>query len=176
VNWTEHSSIPFLDDQAGVYLLLVSPPAVVQAILNLAHLRPGETLWDLGCGDGRVIIAAAKECGARALGIELNEELCAMAERAVEAEGLQNVVEIVRGDLREKTLEPVDVIVVYLDGCDLAGVLLQRLHDRISAGGRVISVDAALPGVEPTCMVTVECGDHLYTLYRYGDSATSRSL
>ncbi|MGA9388782.1 MAG: class I SAM-dependent methyltransferase, partial [Candidatus Bathyarchaeia archaeon] len=52
-----------------------TPPQVVQRMLNLAELKAGEVFFDLGCGDGRTVIMAAKDFGARAVGVELREDL-----------------------------------------------------------------------------------------------------
>src|SRR5438105_15164262 len=69
-----------------------SPQVVVEKMLEAAHLKPGEMLYDLGSGDGRIVITAARKFKARAVGIELSPELCKMANARVKAFGLEDQV------------------------------------------------------------------------------------
>lgn len=73
---------------------VASPLPVVRRMLELAELKPNEILYDLGAGDGRTVITAAKEFGARAVGIELREDLAKKALEAVYQLGLQDKVTI----------------------------------------------------------------------------------
>ncbi|HVP93076.1 MAG TPA: methyltransferase domain-containing protein, partial [Acidobacteriota bacterium] len=76
-----------------------SPPQVIRQMLILAELRPREVFFDLGAGDGRTVIMAAKDFGARAVGVELREDLVKKALSTVYENGLQDRVTIVNGDM-----------------------------------------------------------------------------
>ena len=65
----------FQQEDGNYYFLLVSPPKVVEKILELAEPRSGETLYDLGAGDGRIVIQAAREYGVMSIGIESHPDL-----------------------------------------------------------------------------------------------------
>ena len=76
-----------------------SPPQVIRQMLILAELKPREVFFDLGAGDGRAVIMAAKDFGARAVGVELREDLVKKALNSVYELGLQDRVTIVNGDM-----------------------------------------------------------------------------
>jgi SAM-dependent methyltransferase len=118
--------------------------AVVDAGLDLARLRSGDRLIDLGCGDGQVLVAAARR-GAHVVGVEVDDELAATAEEALAAEGLDG--KVIVGDLFELDLDA-DVVFTYL-----APATLQRLapiFDGLPPGTRVVTVDFLIPGVRLT--------------------------
>ncbi len=92
---------------------VVSPPTIVDAMLDLAALKSGEHLIDLGSGDGRIVLAAARR-GANAFGIEIDAELVDRARRRAELEGLQARAKFERGDLFTASLRDADVVTMYL--------------------------------------------------------------
>src|SRR5712692_10789711 len=87
-----------------------SPQLVVEKMLEAAHLKPGETLYDLGSGDGRIVIMAARKFKAKAVGVELEAGLCKMASARVKALGLEDRVRIIHGNLLKVDLRPADVV------------------------------------------------------------------
>jgi len=123
--------------------------------LDLAGLREGEHLVDLGCGDGQVLVAAA-ERGARVSGVECDEELVERAREALSRNGLHG--DVVLGDVFEFPLDDADVVFTYL-----APATLQRLTPRLQSlsGSRLVTVDFAVPNLEPEC---VDGQAHLYRL------------
>ena len=76
-----------------------SPQVVVDRMLEASHLQPGEVLYDLGAGDGRVVITAAQKFGAKAVGVELSKDLCIRARVQIAALGLAEQVSILHADL-----------------------------------------------------------------------------
>jgi len=78
---------------------VASPMSVVRKMLEYAEVKPGETVYDLGCGDGRIVIMAAQEFGARGVGVDLNPRLVKETRAKVEALGLGGRVRIINGDL-----------------------------------------------------------------------------
>lgn len=116
---------------------VTSPMAVVTAMLNLAALRPGERLIDLGSGDGRIVLEAARR-GAFAEGIEIDAELVDRARRKVELEELQSRARFTRGDLFQAVLRDADIVTLYL----LTSVnqrLRPKLLTELRPGARVVS-------------------------------------
>ena len=93
---------------------VASPTAVVRRLLTLAELRPGEVLYDLGAGDGKPIIMAAQEFKARAIGIELREDLARRTTKKIYDLGLQDRVKIVNEDIFRVDLRPANVVYLYL--------------------------------------------------------------
>src|SRR4030043_1015009 len=91
-----------------------SPVVVIQHMLKLADLRAGEVLFDLGAGDGRTVIMAAKTFGARAVGIEMREDLAKRAMSVIHDNGLGDRVTIVNGDMFKVDLSAADVVFLYL--------------------------------------------------------------
>lgn len=114
-----------------------TPPEVVDAMLRLAGLRAGEQLVDLGSGDGRIVLAAAR-LGAQARGVELDAELIDRARRRTELEGLQARARFVRGDLFAENLRDAQVVTLYLLPAVNAR-LRPKLLNELSAGSRVVS-------------------------------------
>lgn len=109
------------------------PKKTIPRMLKLVGLRPGEKLYDLGCGDGRVVLVAAKEFGAEALGVEINPFLYLIAR--LRCRNLKNV-KIVFGNLFEVDFSDADVVVLYLSPSANRRILpkLRRLQ-----GTRIIS-------------------------------------
>jgi SAM-dependent methyltransferase len=115
-----------------------TPRRVVRRMLSLAQVLPGEAVYDLGCGDGRVLVMAARRFRARAVGIELDLSRFLWSLAVITALGLWRRVRLVRGDLFRQDLGEADVVVTYL---------LQETNDRLQAkllremrpGARVVS-------------------------------------
>lgn len=124
-----------------------TPRAALDRMLALAALKPGEVLYDLGCGDGRVVIEAARRYRVRAVGYEIDPYLAAEARAAVKAHGLESLVEIRQADLFTADLSPAQVIFLFL---------LPQLNERLKPqlarcrpGTRVLSHEFDMPGVTP---------------------------
>ncbi len=115
-----------------------TPRSVVRRMLSLAQVRPGEVVYDLGCGNGRVLVSAARRFGAKAVGIEIDLSRFLWSLAVITVFGLWRRVRLVRGDLFRQDLREADVVVTYL---------LQDTNDRLQAkllremrsGARVVS-------------------------------------
>jgi SAM-dependent methyltransferase len=88
--------------------------AVVLAMLSMAQVTPGDVVFDLGAGDGKIAIAAAKSFGARAVGIEYDPDMAKLAACLVQAEGLLDRVRIVEGDIFKEDFAGATVVTMYL--------------------------------------------------------------
>ena len=76
-----------------------TPNDVVRTMLQLAELKPGETVYDLGCGDGRIVLMAAQEFGAKAVGVELDDGRYSECTKKVQELHLEDKVSIIHDDL-----------------------------------------------------------------------------
>jgi len=117
-------------------------------MLILAQLKPGEIFFDLGAGDGRAVIMAAKDFGARAVGVELREDLVKKALSSVYEQGLQDRVTIVNGDMFGVDLSSADVVFLYLTTSANEKVK-PKLEAELKHGVRVVSHDYEIVGWKP---------------------------
>jgi SAM-dependent methyltransferase len=91
-----------------------TPERVVSTMLELADVRRGDVVYDLGCGDGRIVVAAAKAGAAKAVGIDIDPERVAEARENVRAAGVADRASILEGDLFQLDLRDADVVTLYL--------------------------------------------------------------
>lgn len=120
-----------------------TPQAVVDAAMAILHPGPADVLCDLGCGDGRVLITAAKTYGCLAIGVENNKHNVALARRNVAAAGLEDLVTIVEVDAREFDLEGVTVVWMYL-----FPDLIEKLMPKLTSVRCVVSYHHPVPDVD----------------------------
>jgi len=125
-----------------------SPLPVIQHMLKLADLKAGEVLFDLGAGDGRTVIVAAKSFGARAVGVELREDLAKKALSTIHDSGLADRVTIVNGDMFSVNLSSADVVFLYLT-TSANEKIRPKLETELRRGVRVVSHDYEIVGWKP---------------------------
>jgi len=125
-----------------------SPLPVVRRMLILSELKPGELIYDLGSGDGRIVITAAKEFGARAVGVELREDLVKQAHEKVSELNLNGKVKIVQRDMFNVDLSPADVVTLYLTTSANEKVK-PKLESELREGARVVCHDYEILGWKP---------------------------
>lgn len=149
---------------------VASPLPVIRRSLALAELKPGEVLYDLGAGDGRTLVMAAQEFGARAIGIELREDLIKQALNQISKLGLGDRLKMVHDDLFKVDLRPADVVYMYLTTSANEKVK-PKLEIELRKGARVVSHDYEIVGWKPI-MVERFCenprlGYPTHTIYLY---------
>jgi protein-L-isoaspartate O-methyltransferase len=142
-----------------------SPARVVDRMLELAGIRPGETVYDLGCGDGRILIAAVQKFKAKAIGIEISPKIVAEARTRIKKAGVGDRAQVIQGDLLQTDLTGADVVTIYL-ATSLNEELRPRLEKFLKPGARVVSHDYAVPGWKPTQVVQAE-GRQKHSIYLY---------
>ena len=125
-----------------------SPIPVIQHMLQLAELKPGEVLFDLGAGDGRTVIMAARTFSARAVGVELREDLAKKALSTIHDNGLADRVTIVNGDMFNVNLTSADVVFLYLT-TSANEKIRPKLETELKKGVRVVSHDYEIVGWKP---------------------------
>jgi 2-polyprenyl-3-methyl-5-hydroxy-6-metoxy-1,4-benzoquinol methylase len=126
----------------------VTPMPVVERMLDLAGVAPGVRLVDLGCGDGRIVIAAARR-GARALGIDIDPARIACAEAAARESGVQENARFAQGDLFAADLSDADVVTLFLLG-HVNAWLEGKLRSELKPGARVAGYAFPMPNWAPT--------------------------
>lgn len=115
-----------------------SPERVARRLLQLADVSPGDVVYDLGSGDGRIVIMAAKEFGARGVGVEIDSQLVQEARRRAQRAGVSHRVEFRQGDLFETDLSEATVVTLYL-WPDMNNRLRPKLLRELDPGDRVVS-------------------------------------
>ena len=125
-----------------------TPMKTVRRMLQMAWVKPGEKVYDLGSGDGRIAIAAAREFGATSVGIEVNPLLALLAKLKVAAAGLRSAVKIVRGNLYDHSFRDADVVAIYLSPQGNKR-LKEKLERELKDGARVVSHRWHFEGWEP---------------------------
>jgi len=90
-----------------------TPEPVVERMLSLAHIKAGDVVYDLGSGDGRIVIEAAQKYGAHAVGVEVVPDLCRKAEARIKSLGLEDRASIVEGNVFRVDLSPATVVTLY---------------------------------------------------------------
>ena len=128
---------------------LASPMPVVRRMLMIADVKPGEVVYDLGCGDGRIVITAAREFGAYGVGIEIRRDLALKAMKAVEEAGLSDRVKIINANFFDIDISDADVVTLYLTTSANMKVK-PKLERELKPGARVVSHEYEVPGWTPT--------------------------
>lgn len=126
----------FVPDQDVPYV--PSRPEVVDGMLKLAGVGVNDVVYDLGCGDGRIVIAAAKNYGAKGIGIDLEPELVAEAKARVSAAGVDHLVRIEQGDLFKSDVSQASVVTLFLLP-EVMRKLRPQLWQQLRVGTRVVS-------------------------------------
>ena len=144
-----------------------TPQEVVERLLVLAGVRKGDTVYDLGSGDGRVVIAAAKKFGVKAVGFEIDPGLVKLARENVRKQGVEKLVEIRQQDFMTANLAPASVVTLYLSS-DGNLALRPALMHQLKPGARIVSYGFDMGDWAPKIMETYRdrAGDsHLLYLW-----------
>lgn len=145
---------------------VASPNNVVTAMLELAGLKENETLFDLGCGDGRIILEAAEKFGARAVGVELDEGRYKECSLKIQKFHLEDRVEVIHGTLLDVDLQKADVVTLYLLTSANEKVRGNLQRD-LKTGARVVSHDFPISKWTPSKVKELRENYGSHTLYLY---------
>ncbi len=115
-----------------------TPEAVVEAMLQVANVTKNDIVYDLGCGDGRIPVTAARKYGARGVGIDIDPQRIKEANENVAKNNVGDLVKIVQGDLFEQDLSQATVVTLYLLP-SLNVKLMPKLMKELAPGTRVVS-------------------------------------
>jgi precorrin-6B methylase 2 len=143
-----------------------TPQMIVERMLEAGHVKPGEMVYDLGSGDGRVVIMAAQKFGARAVGVELMPDIARKARDRVQSLGLADRVSIVEGSALRVDLSPADVVTMwFLTNSNER--LRPNLEKSLKPGARVVSNEFPVHGWKPAEIVHMKIGKVEHTIYVY---------
>jgi SAM-dependent methyltransferase len=132
-----------------------SPEFAIRSMLDLAGVNPDSVVYDLGCGDGAVVVAAARHYGARkVVGIEQSKKLCSIA--IAKTRGLKNA-SIIEANYDDVDLSEASVVTLYQSASENARLKGKFLRE-LSEGTTIVSHDYGIPGWQPTQLCTFK--DH----------------
>jgi SAM-dependent methyltransferase len=156
--------LPFLVQEPGQIPIntpyVGTPPNVVNSMLKLARVHPGDVVYDLGCGDGRIVIAAAKDFGANGVGVDINAERISEARANARAAGVQDRVAFEVQDLFATDLHTATVVALYLlPEANLR--LRERLQKELRPGTRVVANSFNMGDWQPDAVENVD-GNPVY--------------
>ena len=143
-----------------------TPQIVVEEMLRAAKIKPGETVYDLGCGDGRILISAAQQFSAKAVGIEMSRDIFEKTSARIKSLGLDDRVKIIHGNALRVDLSPADVVTIYLltsSNERLKPIFERDLHE----GARVVSHDYEIRGWKPAEVRRLAVMGREHTIYVY---------
>ncbi len=158
------------EDAADLAPYVPTPPEVVARMIELAAVGPKDVVYDLGCGDGRMVIAAAKSRGCRGVGIELDPALIEECRAAAKREGVESLVRFLQQDAAKAGLSGATVLLLYLLPESLEA-LAPAFERDLPPGARIVSHDYRIPGwdarIAATDVLPGDGGrDHRVILYR----------
>jgi SAM-dependent methyltransferase len=141
---------------AGPYV--PSPQSVVSDMLKLAEVGPKDYVIDLGSGDGRIVLTAAKVFGASGFGVEIKEDLVELSNEAAKKEGVADRVKFIKQDLFKTDISKATVLTMYLLP-DTVNLLKDKLLNELRPGARILSHDYPLTGWIPEKYVQMDLED-----------------
>jgi cyclopropane fatty-acyl-phospholipid synthase-like methyltransferase len=136
-----------------------TPDQIVDKMIELAEIHPGDLVYDLGCGDGRILIAAAKRHGVKGIGIDIDPKVVEEAKENVKANHVEDLVTIRQGDIFETDFSDADVVTMYL--MPHLNVQLVPKLKQLKPGSRIVSHSFDMKGARPEKVISF-LGKKLY--------------
>jgi len=130
------------------------PDDIIPKMLALASVAPAETVFDLGSGDGRMVVAAARDFRAKAVGVEIRRRLVRESRRRARETGVSDRVSIRRRNFKKISLRKADVLALYLSSYTL-NLLAPKFLKELKSGVRIVSFDYEIPSWTPTRVLEV---------------------
>jgi len=134
-----------------------TPQPVVEKMLEMCDIKKGDIVYDLGCGDGRIVVTAAKKYGVRAFGYDIDPERVKEANENVRKAGVEHLVTIKQQDIFELDLSQATVVTLYL--LPQLNVRLMPQLEKMAKGSRIVSHDFDMKGAKPVQVVKMNGGD-----------------
>lgn len=142
-----------------------TPPEVIDRMLELAEVKSSDVLYDLGSGDGRIVIQAAKKYGVHGVGVEIDADLVRKSEDMAKAEKLDGLVEFREQDALTVDVSPATVVTLYMLP-EFNAKLRPNLERQLKPGTRVVSHDFPIQGWTPIKVETMDGGwYHTHIIY-----------
>jgi ubiquinone/menaquinone biosynthesis C-methylase UbiE len=147
-----------------------TPETIVEKMLQLAGLKAGEKMYDLGSGDGRIVIMAARKFHAQAIGIEIDPKMVKQSTEQIHKLGLDKTARVIEGDLLQQNYSSADVVAVYLMPEAIDGKVQPLLDRQLKKGARIVSHDFEFRNWTPEKVENIdddgEGRSHAIYLYR----------
>jgi 16S rRNA G966 N2-methylase RsmD len=147
-----------------------TPETIVQKMLQLGGLKAGEKMFDLGSGDGRIVIMAAQKFHAEAVGVELDKNLTRQSMAKIQKLGLEKSAHIINGDLLKQNYSSADLVTVYLLPESIDKQVQPLLEKQLKKGARVVAHDFEFKAWTPEKVENIpddgEGRSHTLYLYR----------
>ena len=141
-----------------------TPYEVVEKMLEVAQVKKGDVVYDLGCGDGRIVVTAAKKYGVRAVGFDIDPERIKEARENVRKNGVEDLVRIEQKDIFTLDLSEATVVTLYL--LPQLNVKLIPQLEKLKPGSRIVSHDFDMDGVIPDKVIHFKPkGQREHTIY-----------
>jgi precorrin-6B methylase 2 len=164
IAWLTYSSRDIAPDLAPFF---PTPMNIVGEMLRMAEVQATDVVYDLGCGDGRIVIAAATTYGARGVGVEYDPEVAQRAIENVRNRNVEHLVDIIIGDATKVDVSAASVVTLYLLPDTIAAVR-PRLEELLRSGSRVVSHNAEMPGWKTVRVETFnDDAGRVHNLYLY---------
>jgi len=156
---------------SGVYYPHVpyvpTPDTVVKKMLEIAGVGPEDIVYDLGCGDGRILISAVKDFNAKkAVGIEKDDERIKEALRNIKENKLEEKIVIRKGNFFEENISEATVVTMFLL-TNVNEILKPKLKNELKKGVKIVSHEFEIRGWTPKKVIKVEDGSMPHTVYLY---------
>jgi cyclopropane fatty-acyl-phospholipid synthase-like methyltransferase len=139
-------------------------PIVIEAMLDAGNVTDQDVLYDLGCGDGRIVMTAAERCGARGLGVDIDGDRIKEAKAIARDRGLVPQVRFKHQDLMSVDVSPATVVTLYLLP-DSNLRLKQKLQAELKPGSRIITHSFDMGDWQPTRTAQISDVINTYTIY-----------
>lgn len=146
---------------------------LLEYIVKLARLKPDDVFYDLGCGDGRVVIRAVKEGVKKGVCVEINSSLIERAKEAAQKEGVIDRIEFINDDFFRVSLEDATVVYMYLL-TSVNRALKPKLEAELREGARVVTLDFEIPGWKPIQVVEIALPSRMAKLFLYVKGLSNR--
>lgn len=132
-----------------------TPESIVDRMLTLGEIKAGETVFDLGSGDGRIVIDAARKYKAKGVGVELNDDLYKESMERIKSLGLSSTARIIHGDLLKQDYASADLVTVYLlpVATDLVTPILEK---QLKKGARIVAHDFQFASWRPEKTIDID--------------------
>lgn len=139
-------------------------PELIKAFFDLAPVSADDVVYDLGCGDGRLLITAVEQGAGRGVGIDIDPERISVARDAAKSKGLDEKISFIEGDIMEVNLSQASVITCYLFPTASAA-LRPKFEKELKSGTRIVMESFPVPGWKPVKTSDINSrGFYLYTM------------
>lgn len=168
---------PVYAQEGKIVPYVPTPQDVVERMLELAQVKKGDVVYDLGSGDGRIVITAAKKYGVKAVGFEIDPDRIKESRENIRKEGVGSLVEIREQDIRTVDLAPASVLTMYLLP-EVNLMIRPNIWKQMKPGSRVVSHDFDMADWKPlkTESIKDRSGwDHTLYLWHVEPGSASRS-